>query len=175
MSVAMRRAAWGLAVVVALVLLVVFGFKRSPSAANGRVAPELPREQLSGSQVTLASELAGAGGRPVLVVFWASWCDPCIHEAPAIARFAESAAGRGRIVGVNWSDPQLSSARSFVRHYNWRFPNLRDSEGTVGTAYRLTVLPTTFVITRPGRISAVLRGPQSESSLEAALKRAERS
>jgi thiol-disulfide isomerase/thioredoxin len=115
--------------------------------------------------------LAAEGGRPALVVFWASWCGPCAHEAPAIERFSQSQAGRGRVVGVNWSDA-LSGARAFLRHYSWTFPNVRDAEGTVGNAYRITGLPTTFVIAGNGRIRSVLRGPQTQSSLAVALSTA---
>ncbi len=46
---------------------------------------------------------------------------------------------------------------------------LRDPEGTVGNDYRLTVLPSTFVIDADGRIRAVLRGPQTASTLSRAL------
>ena len=77
-------------------------------------------------------------------------------------------------MGVDWSDA-LSGARAFIRRYSWTFPNVRDAEGTVGNAYRLTVLPTTFVIDAHGRISAVLRGPQSEGSLQTALATVEHS
>jgi thiol-disulfide isomerase/thioredoxin len=162
-----------LAVAAALAALAVFGLASHP--ATGRPAPALPREPLVGARVTLASLLAGAGGRPALVVFWASWCGPCATEAPALERFSTSRAGRGRIVGVDWSDPSLSGARSFIRRYSWTFPNVRDAEGTVGYAYRLTSLPTTFVIDARGRIRAELRGPQSERSLQAALARVEHS
>ncbi len=161
-----------LAVVVAVAALAVFGLaSHSPS---GRRAPALPRERLAGPPVTLASLLAGARGRPALVVFWASWCGPCAQEALALERFSESPAGRGRIVGIDWSDA-LSGARSFIRRYSWTFPNVRDGEGTVGNAYRLTGLPTTFVINAHERILATLRGPQSESSLRTALARVEHS
>ena len=109
-----------------------------------------------------------------MVVFWASWCGPCTKEAPALERFAQSSEGRARIVGVDWSDAR-SGARSFISHYRWTFPNLRDAEGTVGNSYGLANLPTTFVIDARHRILAELRGPQSEGSLERALANAERS
>jgi thiol-disulfide isomerase/thioredoxin len=163
----LRLLASTLAAAAALAAFALFGLA-GERTGSGRLAPALPRERLAGGSTTLARMLAAGGGRPALVVFWASWCGPCMREAPADERFSESAAGRGRIVGVNWSDA-LSGARAFIRHYGWTFPNLRDAEGTVGNAYRLTVLPTTFVIDADGRIGAVLRGPQSESSLKAAL------
>jgi peroxiredoxin len=51
---------------------------------------------------------------------------------------------------------------------------MRDAEGTVGSAYRITGLPTTFVIDGRGRIRTLLRGPQSEASLAHALDAVER-
>ena len=96
-----------------------------------------------------------------------------MREAPALERFSLSAAGRGRVAGVDWSDA-LSGARSFIRRYSWTFPNVRDSEGTIGNEYRLTGLPTSFVLDANGRIRAVLRGPQSEASLARALAVVER-
>jgi thiol-disulfide isomerase/thioredoxin len=156
----------------AIAAVAVFGL--ASHSQSGRSAPALPRESLLGGRVTLASLLASAGGRAALVVFWASWCGPCAQEAPALERFSESHVGHGRIVGVDWSDA-LPGARAFLRHYAWTFPNLRDGEGTVGNEYRLTGLPTTFVVDSHGRIRTILRGPQSEHSLQAALARVEHS
>ncbi len=167
-----RVLGWTLVATAVIAVLAVFGLASHSSSA--RRAPALPHERLAGQPQTLASLLAGARGRPVAVVFWASWCGPCSHEAPAIERFSQTAAGRGRIVGVDWSDA-LSGARSFIRRYSWSFPNVRDAEGTVGNAYRLPSLPTTFVIDGHGRIRVVLRGPQSERSLHAALDGVEHS
>ena len=159
---------WVLVAAGAIAALIVFGLASSRSASLGRVAPGLPREHLAGPVVTLPTLLGSARGRPALVVFWASWCGPCAHEAPALERFSLTPAGRGRMVGIDWSDA-LSGAKSFIRHYSWTFPNLRDGEGTVGNDYRLTDLPTSFVIDARGRIEDVLRGPQNEASLARAL------
>jgi cytochrome c biogenesis protein CcmG, thiol:disulfide interchange protein DsbE len=152
----------------ALAALIVFGLASDRSASVGRRAPALPREHLAGPQVTLAGLLAGAHGRATLIHFWASWCGPCAREAPALERFSRSRAGSGRLVGVDWSDA-LSGARSFIGRYGWTFPTLRDAEGTVGNDYRLTGLPTTFVLDASGHIRAVLRGPQDAGSLARAM------
>jgi thiol-disulfide isomerase/thioredoxin len=151
----------------AVAAFVIFGLASSHSA-SGRAAPALPTERLAGAPTTLAGLVSSAHGRPAFVVFWASWCGPCSHEAPEIERFARSAAGRGRIVGVDWSDAR-PGAVAFVHHYGWTFPNLRDGEGTVGNNYELTGLPTTFVLNGSGRIVRTLRGPQTQTSLEDAL------
>jgi thiol-disulfide isomerase/thioredoxin len=169
----LRLLAVTLVVCAAIAVAGVFGLASHPLL--GRRAPALPRESLIGGTVTLASLLAGAHGRPALVVFWASWCTPCAEEAPELERFSRSASGRGRILAVDWSDPVLPDVRRFLRTYAWTFPVLRDTEGLVGSAYRIAVLPTTFVIDTHGRIRAALRGPQNVGSLRAALSRVESS
>lgn len=153
----------------AVAALAVFGLAGSGSA--GRLAPALPSTYLSGPRVTLAGLLATAAGRRTLVTFWASWCAPCRDEAPALERFATSAAGRGRIVGVDFSE-EAAPARAFIRRQRWSFANLLDAYGVVGNAYRLQGLPTTFVIDASGHVAQVLRGPQTFDSLTRALARA---
>jgi cytochrome c biogenesis protein CcmG, thiol:disulfide interchange protein DsbE len=163
-----RLLLWTLVGVAAIVAFAVFGLAGEHSASAGRRAPALARERLAGPPVTLADLLAGARGHSVLVVFWASWCTPCAREAPALERLAQSTLGRGRIAGVDWSD-ELSGARTFLGRYSWTFPNVRDSDGTVGNAYRITGLPTSFVIDAHRRIRDVLRGPHSEEDFRRAL------
>lgn len=150
--------------VIAVLAFVVFGLSSS-SPSRKRVAPALPAASLSGPQITLSA----LRGKPALVVFWASWCEPCHQEAPALERFYRSPAGRGRVVGVDWNDPQIDEARSFIRHYGWTFPVLRDAEGTVGIDYRLKNVPSTFVLDSDSRIRSVLLGPQTQATLTRAL------
>jgi thiol-disulfide isomerase/thioredoxin len=164
----LRALAWTAAAAAVLAALIVFGLASHRAPSVGRPAPGLPQEHLAGPSLTLADLLTAARGRPALVVFWASWCEPCAREAPALERFSRSSTGRGRMVGVDWSDA-LAGARSFIRRYSWTFSNFRDSDGTVGNDYHLTGLPTTFVLDGRGRIRAVLRGPQDEGSLGRAL------
>jgi cytochrome c biogenesis protein CcmG/thiol:disulfide interchange protein DsbE len=162
---------WGTVTAAAVVLLVVFGL-RGGHSVTGRTAPSLPQERLTGSSVTLAGLLAAAHGKPAVVVFWASWCDPCKQEAPALQRFSQRVPGR--LVAVDTGDV-AAEARAFIHRYGWTFPDLRDGEGTTGNRYRIATLPTTFVIDGSGHIRAVLHGPQTEASLSRAVTAVERS
>jgi thiol-disulfide isomerase/thioredoxin len=163
----LKALVWTL-VAAALAALAVFGLASQRSSPSGRQAPALPRERLGGPPAALPGSHQRAIAGPVLVTFWASWCGPCAHEAPALERFSRSRAGRGRLIGVNWSDT-LSGARGFIRRYRWSFSDVRDGDGTVGNDYRITALPTTFLLDSSGRIRQVLRGPQDERSLARAL------
>lgn len=161
----LRAAIIGLGIVALVVVLeVVTSGHGKPQA---RTAPGLPGEVLVGPRVGVDS----LRGKPVAVTFWASWCQPCEGEAPALERFATSPAGRGRLIGVDWADAR-AGAQGFVQRFGWTFPNLRDAGGTVGNSYGLAGLPTTFVLDPNGRIVASLTGPQTEASLEAALSAA---
>jgi cytochrome c biogenesis protein CcmG, thiol:disulfide interchange protein DsbE len=133
----------------------------------GRRAPALPASVLVPPRATLPA----LRGKPVAINFWASWCDPCRKEAPALERVARSLEGRAQLVGVNWTD-RAGAARSWIDDHGWTFPNLRDANGTVGSHYGLSGLPTTFILDSRGRIADVLLGPQSESSLRDALESA---
>jgi thiol-disulfide isomerase/thioredoxin len=156
-----------------LAVLLIFGLGSQRAASVGRPAPALPREQIAGAPLPARGLPAATAGRAALITFWASWCEPCAREARALERFSQSPSGRGRLIGVDWSDGR-SGARSFIRRFAWTFPNLRDADGTVGSDYQLLALPTTFVLDARGRIRAVLRGPQGEGSLGRALASAER-
>jgi thiol-disulfide isomerase/thioredoxin len=161
-----RRLAGLVLAAAAIAALAIFGL--AGNGAARRAAPALPATYLSGPHVTLASLLAGSGGRRTLVTFWASWCTPCAEEAGALERFARSAAGRGRIVGVDFSE-EAAPARAFVHRHGWTFATQRDTHGAVGNAYRMRNLPTTYAIDSSGHIAQVLQGPQTLASLTRAV------
>lgn len=143
------------------------GSGASSAGSSGASAADAPGASGAGTAKHLA--VAVHGEHAALVLFWASWCTPCQHEAPAVERFAQSAAGRGRIVGIDYGESERAGARAFIRRYGWTFPNLNDPDGETGEAYGVTNLPTTFAIDAHGRISARLSGPQTERSLTRAL------
>jgi len=146
------------ALLLAFLLAVLVGGNAGP--AKARPAPALPTRVLVGPRV----DLAGLRGRPALIHFWASWCPPCVKEAPQLARVSHELYGRATLVGVDWSDNAASAAR-FIRQHHWTFPVLIDSSGEVGNAYGITGLPTTFVLDRQGRIIRRLIGPQTAGGL----------
>ncbi len=104
-----------------------------------------------------------------MVIFWASWCPPCIHEAPAVERFRALAAGRGRVIGVNVLDG-AAEARDFVHQFRWSFPVLRDGDGTTSAAYKIAGLPVTIIFDGHGAIARRLVGPQTTETLTTALQ-----
>lgn len=156
-----------------LALLAVAGLIAYEVASTGsksstpRPAPPLPTAVLQPPRVTLA----GLRGKPALINFWASWCDPCRQEAPELERLYRSLHGSARLVGVDYTD-QVDAARSFIRQYGWTFPILSDPDGVYGARYGFSGLPTTAVLDSRGRVVQTLRGPQTEEGLREALSAA---
>jgi len=150
--------------------LVALELATSGGEDEGPQAPPLPASVLVPPKVTVES----LRGKPAVVNFWASWCEPCREEAGHLQRFHERHGDRARVVGVSYTD-NLPGARRFVKQYGWTFPNLNDPEGLAGSEYDLVGLPVTVILDAEGRIVARLRGPQTEATLEEAVREAEQS
>jgi cytochrome c biogenesis protein CcmG/thiol:disulfide interchange protein DsbE len=135
------------------------------NGTTGHPAYPLPAKVLQGPRVTLAS----LRGKPALINFWASWCEPCREEAPELARLDRTLHGRAALVGVDYTDRE-ANARSFLRRFGWKFPVLSDPDGVYGARYGFTGLPATILLDPQGRIAATLRGPQSVASVLQALR-----
>jgi peroxiredoxin len=139
--------------------LALLGYGLLKHSGGLRAAPALPAHVAAGAPVTLAK----LRGHAAAVVFFASWCDGCHKEGAAVARFAASPAGRGRVIAIDTSDG--GNWRGFVREYGWRFPVFRDSDGLLSDGYEVHALPTTVIIDRQGRIASSSAGAQSVAGL----------
>ena len=159
------RARWvAVGALVVAVIVVAEVASGGGTDSNGRQAPPLPAKALRPPGV----DLAQLRGKPALVDFFASWCDPCAEEAPTLRKLSAALAGEANVVAVDWDDAG-GAARAFVRKHGWTFPVLADTTGTAGEKYGLVGLPTSFVLDPRGKIVATFRGPQSEARLRQAL------
>ena len=122
----------------------------------GAVAPAFTLHRLGApGRVSLASYR----GKPVVLNFWASWCQPCKSEAAALERDWSSYRNRGVVfLGVDYHDLS-SDARRFVSAHALTFPMLEDGSGKVTGTYGISQVPETYVLNRQGRVVAHLAGP----------------
>jgi cytochrome c biogenesis protein CcmG/thiol:disulfide interchange protein DsbE len=157
-----RRAGLIAGLVVVLGIGGYFLFRPSSStspalgAATGRAAPLFESTDLQGRPVRLAEDR----GHPVLVNFWASWCQPCRQEFPIFARLR---ADRPDVVilGVVFQDSD-GNARRFMADHGATWPAVRDPNGQISGAYGVQPkpgIPQTFLISGSGRLVARHLGP----------------
>jgi thiol-disulfide isomerase/thioredoxin len=113
---------------------------------QGKAAPPLNLHDLDGK----SWDLAALKGRPVLLNFWASWCEPCRAEMPSLELLAtrEEHAGLS-ILSVNYQEP-LPTIKRFLESLPFSLPILLDADGQAASVWTPRVFPTTVLIDRSG-------------------------
>lgn len=106
---------------------------------------------LDGKPVDLQQSI---GVKPVLLIFWASWCPSCRAEVPKINRLAEKYRSRGMefvAVNVGYND-SVERARAFVRKTGMQYSAYFDGSGKVTGQYELIGVPTVIIADKHGVI-----------------------
>jgi thiol-disulfide isomerase/thioredoxin len=128
----LRRRRWSLAwlgmivgVAIILVVLATLPLLRGTDATArtlvGQPAPALAATDLDGNRWTLTD----ADGRITWINFWATSCEPCRTEMPAMQRLATEYADDLLVLGVNWGEEDAAVA-DFVGRYGVTYPILLD-------------------------------------------------
>ncbi len=116
----------------------------------GSTMPEYSALNLDGSKFDLAAKR----DKVVLLNVWATWCGPCRYEIPELQKLHELYAPRGlEVVGVSVDESGVDAVRSFVAEQKkMTYPIVLDAEGKIANLLETSVLPTTVVVDRSGRI-----------------------
>ncbi len=151
-----------LACVAGLLALLVWQLGHQQHAPGvGAMAPAFTLNRLEGPGKI---SLAAYRGKPVVLNFWASWCEPCKGEAAVLQRDWTSYRDRGLVfLGVDYHD-LASDARRFVSAHELTFPMLEDGSGKVTGDYGVSQVPETYVLNRQGRVVLHLAGPITNPS-----------
>jgi cytochrome c biogenesis protein CcmG/thiol:disulfide interchange protein DsbE len=158
----------GVVVAVPLVVFLALGFRTDPHSIEspliGKPAPALRLDDLEGRTVDLA-ELAG---RPVLINFWATWCQPCIAEHGVLLDAARRYGDRVRLLGVVYQDdPEL--IREFLARRGAWGPSLLDPGSEVALRYGVYGAPETFFVDGQGIVRRKVTGPLVAGAIDAYL------
>jgi cytochrome c biogenesis protein CcmG, thiol:disulfide interchange protein DsbE len=145
------------------------GSTQSANPLIGRPAPDFRLAVLS-THAAPAIHLASFKGKPVMLNFWASWCDPCKHEAPLLEATWRRVQGQGIVfLGIDYQDTQ-SDGLSFLQHYGITYPNVVDANGSTAINYGVTGVPETVFIDRHGVIIHKVIGELTEQTLDSNLQ-----
>jgi thiol-disulfide isomerase/thioredoxin len=142
----------------------------------GKPAPEIVGEDLAGTKFKLSDHR----GKVVLLVFWASWCGPCMGAVPHERELVEKFKDRPFVlVGVNGDEEKDAAAKAVERaKIPWRsFWNGKEgASGPIATAWNIRGWPTVYVIDHKGIIRhKYLHGNKLDEPLEKMIAAAEES
>ncbi len=128
------------------------------AAASELQIVRIPGPAPSGDDPRLLRQIANYAGRPLVINFWASWCEPCRDEMPALARLGERLSARGAVVlTVAVADREADVVR-FMQETRLSLPVLHDREQMLSRAWGARMLPYTVVLDRRHRVVAQAQG-----------------
>jgi thiol-disulfide isomerase/thioredoxin len=117
-------------------------------------------------------------GKPLLMTFWATWCEPCRDEYPMLNELAKEYGPKGlQVVGVDFDDEgDLILMRRFIARYKPIFPNYRKQQGGE-TEFKQAVwpdwsgaLPASFFYDKDGKQVGHVLGAGTRETYEAAIR-----
>ena len=168
----------GAAVVVVAIILILRSDVGAPPVVRGVMAPAFELAQLTAiddtsgideptrSEQADLVELSSFSDRVVLLNFWATWCEPCEREMPAMERLYQALPRDDfELIAVAIDDNE-EDVRAFQERYQLSFPILLDLDQAVYAGYQTMGVPESLLIDRDGRIVERYVGPREWDAIE---------
>lgn len=134
----------------------------------GKRAPEATVQDMNGKSVNLGAYI---GKTPVLLEFWATWCENCRHLEPALLAAQRKYGKRVRFVGVAVSVNQSPErVKLYAAKHRLKHQIVFDNTGAATEAYDVPATSYIVVVNKMGKV--VYTGLGGDQDLDAALKRA---
>ncbi|MBI5197780.1 MAG: redoxin domain-containing protein, partial [Nitrospirae bacterium] len=100
-------------------------------------------------------------GKTVMLNFWATWCDPCRAEMPAMEMLHNRFKDKGLVILAVAVGEERGPVQAFVEEYRLTFPVELDTHDQVTDDYRIWSVPTTYFINSRGEIISLVQGSRS--------------
>lgn len=171
----MNKTVLGLGLLLVLPLVWVLGRafgndpQYIPSPLLDKPAPTFTLPVLDGDGRTVS--LSALQGKPVVINFWATWCDTCGYEHPALSRLAIAYKERVHFVGVAYLDSEDNLRKWLSAHGGSHFPTLIDVGTSAAVAFGVGRLPETYLIDKTGVVRHKVFGAIDPGDLVARLEK----
>lgn len=140
---------------------------RNGSTEVGDPMPPYQGKLLDGTDFRLES----MRGSVVLINVWATWCGPCRFEIPELEALQKRSGSGLKVVGISVDEGGEESVKQFVAAQKMTYTIALDPDGRIANLLQTTVLPTSVLIDRTGKIVWRQVGalPPNDARLQAAL------
>ena len=124
-------------------------------------------------------KLSDYKGKVVFLNFWATWCPPCKMEMPDIQKIYEKYEKQGEesevvvlsLAAPNTQDEKdIDGIEAFLEENGYTYPVLMDDGGYTFGAYRISSLPTTFMIDKEGNVFGYVQGGLTQEAMESIIE-----
>lgn len=142
----------------------VLGNASVESVSLGEPLPEVALEYLDGTNGQVSDYL----GQPLVINFWSSTCAPCLAEMPDFEAVHTDLAGQVAFVGVDVQDT-AEAGRKMIEQTGVTYPNARDPQAEIMTAFGGIALPRTVFVDQEGVVVATHSGAMTADDLKTKL------
>lgn len=135
------------------------------AAVDENLAPDFTVYDLEGN----AHSLSDFRGKPVIVNFWASWCNPCKNEMPAFEEKYLQYKEDIHFLMVNLTDGSqetVETAQGYIDGQGYTFPVYFDTDYSGAIAYAVSAIPATYFIDENGALIAYGKSSLSQEQLQ---------
>ncbi len=138
-----------------IALLLVIGTKVAFADTDSlKIAENLKFtvQNVDGDETKFSSYL---GKGPLLVNFWALWCEPCKQEMKAFIALSEKLKEKGvSMVSINTDQVRsLSKVRAYVKTQGVKYPVLTDPDGSIARdQFSMESLPYSLILRPDGTV-----------------------
>ena len=129
------------------------------------LAPDFVSEDVFGNKVALSNF---RNKKPVLLVFWATWCGQCAKELPNLKTFTQKYQDKIQVLAVDSGEPK-ETIRDYIQEKDINFLILLDNNRKVWNQYLVRGTPSHFLIDKNGKIITMRPGLASLENLETML------
>jgi len=137
-----------LVVMLSLFVVALYTTLRDTTVKVGDTAPNFSIRADNGRVITPRD----FGGKVLIVNFWASWCAPCVYEAPSLNKLAQQLGPKGLVVLGISQDESEQGYKNFIDRFQIAFLTARQPDESIKHSYGTIQIPESYVIGKNGKV-----------------------
>lgn len=140
---------------------------KNESLRKGSDAPNFVLTDMEGKE----HKLSDYKGKGVFLNFWGTYCKPCEYEMPYMENQYKNFKDQGvEILAVNVGESDYA-VNNFITKHDLTFPVMIDKGREVENAYRVDILPVSFLVDKEGKVIDIITGALTEESIQKHMER----